>query len=57
MKIEKQMEEARNRNELVDHLSKLIESDDSRYSFELACGDKMFIYDKQKKISYIYAAY
>lgn len=34
MDIEKQKAEARDRNNLVDHIIKLIESDDKRYSFE-----------------------
>ena len=32
--IEKSKEDARNLNELTDHLIKLIESDDKRFSFE-----------------------
>lgn len=33
-RIEKSKEDARNLNELTDHLVKLIESDDKRFSFE-----------------------
>lgn len=53
MDIEKQKAEAKDRNDLVDHLIKIIESDDKRYSFELACGDKMEIFDKEKEIGYV----
>ena len=48
MDIEKQKAEARDRNNLVDHIIKLIESDDKRYSFEWSCGNAMEIYDKEK---------
>lgn len=44
--IEKSKEDARNLNELTDHLIKLIESDDKRFSFEFCAGDTMEIYDK-----------
>lgn len=50
--IEKSKEDARNLNELTDHLIKLIESDNKRFSFELAVGDTMEIYDKEKEIGY-----
>lgn len=33
MNIEEQKAEAKDRNDLVDHLIKLIESNDKRYSF------------------------
>ena len=52
-RIEKQKEEAENLNELVDHLIKLIDSDNKRFSFEGAAGDTMEIYDKQKDIDYV----
>jgi len=52
MDIEKQKEEARDRNDLVDHLIKLIESDDKRFSFEFCVCDTMEIYDKEKEIGY-----
>lgn len=48
--IEKQKEEARNINGLVSHLIDLIESNDERYSFEIAVGDMMEIYDKETDI-------
>lgn len=53
--IEKQKQAARNTGELVDHLIKLIESDDERFVFELAAGGEhamMTVYDKEKKIEY-----
>lgn len=50
--IKKQKEEARNLNELMDHLIKLIESDDKRFSFEFCAGGTMEIYDKDKEIGY-----
>lgn len=52
MDIEKQKAEAKDRNDLVDHLIKLIESDDKRYSFEWSCGNAMEVYDKEKDIGY-----
>lgn len=48
--IEKSKEDARNLNELTDHLIKLIESDDKRFSFEFCAGGTMEIYDKEKKL-------
>ena len=50
--IEKSKEDARNLNELTDHLIKLIESDDKRFSFEFCAGGTMEIYDKEKEIGY-----
>lgn len=50
--IEKSKEDARNLNELTDHLIKLLESDDKRFSFEFCAGDTMEIYDKEKEIGY-----
>lgn len=50
--IEKSKEDARNLNELTDHLIKLIESDDKRFSFEFCAGGTMEIYDKEKEIEY-----
>lgn len=47
--IEKSKEDARNLNELTDHLIKLIESDDKRFSFEFCAGSTMEIYDKEKE--------
>lgn len=40
-------------NELNDHLIKLIESDDERYSFKWAVGNVMEIFDKENKIDYM----
>lgn len=53
--IEQSKEEAKNLNELTDHLIRLIESDDKRFSFEFCAGGVMEIYDKEKEIGY--AAY
>lgn len=50
--IEESKERARNLNELIDHLIKLIESDDKRFSFEFCVGSTMEIYDKEKEIGY-----
>lgn len=50
--VEKSKEDARNLNELMDHLIKLIESDDMRFSFEFCAGGIMGIYDKEKAIGY-----
>lgn len=49
-RIEKQKEEARNINGLVNYLIDLIESNDERYSFEFAVGGTMEIYDKKSGI-------
>lgn len=51
--IEESKERARNLNELMDHLIKLIESDDKRFSFEFCAGGTMEIYDKEKEIGYV----
>ena len=53
MDIEKQKKEARDSNELMEHLIKLIESDNKRYSFDWSCGNTMEIYDKEKEIGYV----
>lgn len=53
MDIEKQKAEAKDRNDLIDHLIKLIESDDKRYSFEWSCGNAMEVYDKEKELGYV----
>ena len=50
--VEKRKEESRNLHELMEHLIKLIESDDTRYSFEFASNGTMEIYDKEKEIGY-----
>ena len=50
-----QEEVARNTNELLDHLIKIIEQNDTRFSFELASGGEkavMEIFDKEKEIGY-----
>ena len=53
--IEEQKQVARNTNELLDHLIKIIEQNDARLSFEFASGGEhatMEIFDKEKKIGY-----
>lgn len=49
---EKKKEDTRNLNELTDHLIKLLESDDKRFSFEFCAGGTMEIYDKENEIGY-----
>lgn len=51
LKNRKQKQETE--NNLVDHIIKLIESDDKRYSFEWSCGNAMEIYDKEKEVGYV----
>ena len=53
MDIEKQKSEARDMNALIDHLIEVIESNDSRYSFEWSCGNSMEVYDKEKEVGYV----
>lgn len=57
MTIEKTASEARELEELQDHIINLLESDDKRFSFEWAALNseqiKMEIYDKEKGIGYI----
>lgn len=48
--IEESKERAWNLNELTDHLIKLLESDDKRFSFEFCACGTMEIYDKEKEI-------
>ena len=53
--IEEQKQAARNTNELLDHLRRIIEQNDERFSFEFASGGEhgtMEIFDKEKKIGY-----
>ena len=53
--IEERKRNANNMNELLDHLIKLIKSNDKRYSFEWASGGElatMEIFDKFKAIGY-----
>lgn len=50
--IEQSKEEAKNLNELADHLIRLLESDDKRFSFEFCAGGIMEVYDKEKEIGY-----
>ena len=53
MDIEKQKVEAKDRNDLVEHLIKLIKSDDKRYSFRWAICNTMEVYDKEKEVRYV----
>lgn len=54
--IEEQKQVARNTNELLSHLTKIIEQNDERFSFEWSVGGEhatMEIFDKEKKIGYV----
>ena len=54
--IKEQKHAARNTNELLDHLRRLIEQNDERYSFEWLVGGEhaiMEIFDKKKEIGYV----
>ena len=53
--IEEQKQAARNTNELADHLRRVIEQSNDRYSFEWLVGGEhaiMEIFDKEKDIGY-----
>ena len=53
--IEEQKQVARDTNELLAHLVKIIEQNDDRFSFEWATGGEkivMEIFDKEKEIGY-----
>ena len=53
--IEERKQAARNTNELLDHLRRIIEQNDERFSFEwLVVGEHatMEIFDKGKEIGY-----
>ena len=53
--IEEQKQVARNTNELLDHLRRIIEQNDERFSFEWLVGGEhatMEIFDKEKEIGY-----
>ena len=53
--IEEQKQAARNTNELLYHLRRIIEQNDERFSFEWLVGGEhatMEIFDKEKKIGY-----
>lgn len=53
--IEERCQEARDTNELLNHLVGIIEQNDNRFSFEFASGGEkavMEIFDKEKKIGY-----
>ena len=54
--IEEQKQAARNTNELADHLRRVIEQNNDRYSFEWLVGGEratMEIFDKEKEIGYV----
>ena len=53
--VEEQKKVARNTNELLDHLRRIIEQNDERFSFEWLVGGEhatMEIFDKEKEIGY-----
>lgn len=47
-----ELKDARNLNELTDHLIKLLKLDDKRFSFVFCAGGTMEIYDNEKEIVY-----
>ena len=54
--IEEQKQAARNTNELADHLRRVIEQSNDRYSFEWLVGGEcatMEIFDKEKETGYV----
>lgn len=51
--IQEQKEAAKGVNDLVDHLIRLLESDEKRYSFCFSCGGTMQIHDKEKDTEYV----
>lgn len=54
--IEEQRQAARETNELAEHLMRIIEQSDDRYSFEWLSGGEhatMEIFDKEKEIDYV----
>lgn len=54
--IDEQKKRASNTEELLDHLVKIIEANDERFSFEFASGGEkitMEIYDKLRDIGYV----
>lgn len=56
MTVQEKIETAKNTNEILDHLIKIIEKNSERFSFEWATGGevaKMEIYDKEKRIGYM----
>ncbi|ASM69767.1 hypothetical protein [Blautia hansenii] len=56
MAVKEKIEIAKNTNELLDHLIKIVENNSERFSFEWVTGGeaaKMEIYDKEKKIGYV----
>ena len=53
--IEEKRQAAQNTNELADHLRRIIEQNNDRYSFEFGCGGelaKIVVFDKKEEISY-----
>lgn len=56
MTVQEKIEIAKNTNEILDHLIKIVEKNSERFSFEWATGGetaKMEIYDKEKNIGYM----
>lgn len=53
MTIQEKIETAKNTNELLDHLIKIVEENSERFSFEWATVGKMEIFDKEKGIGYV----
>ena len=54
--IEEQKQAAKNTNELLNHLTEIIEQNDERFSFEWSVGGEnatMEIFDKEKQIGYV----
>ena len=54
--IEELKQAAKNTNELLDHLTEIIEQNDERFSFEWLVGGEhaiMEIFDKEKEIGYV----
>lgn len=54
--IEEQRQAARNTNELLDHIRRIIEQNSERFSFEWLVGGEhatMEIFDKEKEIGYV----
>ena len=38
---------------LMEHMIKLVESDDARYSFEFSSGNMMEVYERERNTSYV----
>lgn len=56
MSVKEHKQIAKNTNELVEYLIRLIEENDKRFSFEWAVGGElatMEVYDKKNEIGYV----